>query len=277
MDLKVWEKPEGMVRIASFDVAKINFAHYVDDTPVDLIESLEKKYKALPSHLQRRVKGRMNPEIKGILSDLYRGGTRVHMGVYDLRADKESGKLDTPTRKNLLVHLRSFESLWDTCDFFIIEQQYFNTFPRGRRRKGGGANVDAIKIAESVFTWFLDNYLFTDVLYFGSQFKTQILGAPWGLKDRERKKWAVDKNLEVHQLRKDQDVVDLYDLKERIKRKRMTSEAKIRSFTQDFDSHPEDIKRIADQVVRTRQKFDDFSDACLQSQAFKFRNTIACF
>ena len=57
----------------------------------------------------------------------------------------------------------------------------------------------------------------------------------------------------------------------------MTSEAKIRSFTQPFDQYPESIRRLVEQTVRHRQKFDDFSDACCQAQAFKFRTMIACF
>ncbi len=278
MDSKTnpWKKPEGVVRIASFDIAKINFAHYVEDTPIKLLEKLEKRYKALPKKQQRRVKGHLNPDISEILNDIYRGGKRVQMGVYDIRQDKESNKLDTATRRNLISHLRKFERLWDTCDFFVIEQQYFSTFPRGRRRKGGGANVDAIKIGEAVFIWFLDNYLFKEVLYFGSQFKTQILGAP-SLKDKERKRWATAKNLEIHQLREDQDVIELYDLEARVYRKRMTSETKILSYTKDFDHKSVDIKRLANQIVRERQKFDDFSDACLQTQAFKFRTMVGCF
>jgi len=272
-----YPKPKGVIRIASFDIAKINFAHYVDDTPISLLKRLENRYKALPKKFRRRVKGRINLQIEEILRDLYRGGKRVHMGVYNLRANPESKGLDTPTRRNLLQHLRNFERLWDTCDFIVIEQQYFKTFPRGRRRAGSEANVDAIKIGESVFTWFLDNYLCKEILYFGSQFKTQMLGAPPGLNDSQRKKWAIEKSLEIHQLRKDQDVIDLHDLKERVKRKRMTSEEKIRSFTQDFDNRPKDIQRIANQTVRNKQKFDDFSDACAQAQAFKYRTMIACF
>lgn len=277
MEKNIPPKSKDCVRVASFDVGKVNFAHYVDDTPRDLLLTLEEKYKSLPKKLQRRVRGKMNSNIEEILKELYSGGSRVHMGVYDLRNDSTSTKLDIPTRRNILSHLRNLSELWDTCDMIVIEQQYFRIFPRGRRRAGTEANVDAIKIAEATFTWFLDNYPFKEICYFGSQFKTQMLGAPPKLNDSQRKKWAVEKTLEIHQYRKDQNVLDLFNLEKRVKRKRMTSEEKILSFTKDFGKHPEDIRVLVEKIVRNRQKFDDFSDACVQAQAFKFRTMVGCF
>lgn len=274
--LIVPDKIEGNIRIASFDIARINFAHYIEDFPKQIIDNLKSRYSSLPPKLQRRVQGPMNDKIEEILEEIYKNGERVHMGVYDLRSEN-SDRFDMTIRRNLLSHLQKFKRLWDSCDIVVIEQQYFRTFPRGRRRSGTEANVDAIKIAEATCIWFLTTYDNKDVTYFGSQFKTQILGAPPKLNDSERKKWAISKNLEIHKLRGDKQVQDLYELKERIKRKRMNSEEKIRSFTDDLKNYSEDIKRLADQTVRYRQKFDDFSDACLQLQAFKFRKMITNF
>src|SRR6185369_8838270 len=101
---------------------------------------------------------------QSILDDVIMTGTRVQTGVYNF-----TETVDTTTavstdddvnvkvgegwnleaRKNMLAHLRRFKELWDTCDIFVIEQQYYNTltFGKGKSKKGKstGANVDAIK------------------------------------------------------------------------------------------------------------------------------------
>ena len=144
------------IRIASFDIGKKNFAQYVEDIDVTSLHQLEKEYKNLPKEMQRRVKGEMNSSIISLIERVYLSGKRVQIGVYDLRDDKTSMTLDMKTRINILEHLKHHRKLWDSCDIFVIEQQYFRTWSGGsRRNKGTEANVDAIKIAEGVLTWFL--------------------------------------------------------------------------------------------------------------------------
>ena len=268
-----------MLRIASFDIGKKNFAQSVEECSQSKLESLRMKYLSLPKKMQRRVKGRMNSEIEKILKEMYLDSKRISTGVFDLRHDQESNTLDIPTRRNLINHLSKFEQLWATCDIFIIEQQYFNTYnPRGRKKSGTGANVDAIKIGEAVMTWFLDNFPFKQVMYFGSQYKTQMLGAQVGLNKTERKKWAVDKALEIYTLRKDEGVIELYRLAERVKRKRINTEEKVQEY---LDTYPhmdqDDMNHMANYIVRRRQKLDDIADAMLQVQAFKYRTFVGCF
>lgn len=273
------DKPLNTLRIASFDVAKINFGEWVADVNVETVRKLKEKYNNLPSNLKRRVKGKMNSHISNILEELYKDAKRVHVGVYNFRDDENSTILDIETRRNLLSHLRKYEMLWDSCDIFVIEQQYFNSFSGGRKKKGKGkgANMDALKIAEAILIWFMDNYLFKEIVSFGSQFKTQILGAPWGLKDGQRKKWAIQKAEEILRIRGDFEMVSLYELKKSLFRKRLNSEEKIISFTKDFERSPKDIKELANKIVRNKQKLDDFSDAYLQLLAYVFRVLIACF
>lgn len=271
------EKPLNTLRIASFDVAKINFGEWVEDINVETLKKLKNRYNSLPSNLQRRVKGNMNYHISNILEELYKNGKRVHVGVYNFREDEDSTVLDMKTRRNLLIHLRKHEMLWDSCDIFVIEQQYFNSFSGGKKKKGKGANMDALKIAEAALIWFMDNYPFKEIISFGSQFKTQILGAPWGLKDGERKKWAINKAEEILKLKGDSEMISIYDLKKRLFRKRLNSEEKILSFTKDFEDSPKDIQDLANKIVRNKQKLDDFSDAYLQLQAYKYRVLVACF
>lgn len=269
----------GKIRIASFDIGKKNFAQYVEDADVESLLLLEKKYDSLPKSLQRRVKGPMNSQILDLLDDVYITGQRIQTGVYDLRDDHESDKLDIRTRINIINHLDKYRELWDTCDIFIIEQQYFKTWNgRSKRSAGTEANVDAIKIAEGVLMWFLSEYPFKTVEYFGSQNKTQILGAPWSMKKDQRKKWAEDKSREIYEMRGDKGMIELFNLADRTYRKRLNTEERMKSYLSTYPKDcSEDCRVLAERLVRERQKLDDIGDACIQCQAFKFRSMVACF
>jgi len=267
------------MRIASFDIGKKNFSQYAQDTDLDLIIKLQNKYKSLPKNKQRRVKGDMNSDIEDILKQIYLAGTQIHMGVYDFRLHKDSDKLDMPTRKNLLIHLNRYRRLWKTCDVIVIEQQYYRTFnPKKKgRNKGTEANVDAIKIGEATLMWFLDKYPQKEIMYFGSQFKTQILGAPWGLTKSQRKNWAIEKTREIANLRNDTEMIEIFNLKDRIFRKRLTKEDKIQEFIDSYPGTKKYTKKLAVRMVRERQKLDDVSDSCVQAQAFIFKYLVAEF
>lgn len=267
------------IRIASFDIGKVNFAHYIEDVDTPTILKLEQEYKSLPKKLQRKTKGELTPQIRNIIEGLYLSGKRVHTGVYDIRSNKED-TFDIQTRKNLICHLDKHRSLFDNCNVFVVEQQYFKVWSGGRKKKGPGteANVDAIKIAECLTTWLLCEYPLKEVLYFGSQNKTQILGAPWNLSKPQRKKWAIEEARRIYELRKDKTLVDLFNLEDRVFRKRLDNENKIKSYIDTYDKTNDiDGIELSIKIVRNRQKLDDISDACLQAQAFKFKTMVACF
>ena len=267
------------VRLASFDIGKVNFAHYIEDIDVQKILSIEKEYNELPKKLQRKTKGELSPQMKKIIDDLYLSGTRCHTGVYDIRNDK-SEFFDMKTRKNLICHLDLYRNLFNECNIFVVEQQYFKTWSGRKKSTRGGteANVDAIKIAEAVVTWILCEYPMKEVLYFGSQNKTQILGAPWSLTKAQRKRWASVECRRLYNLRGDKSLIDLFELDDRVFKKRLNSEEKIKSYLKTYNSsNSKDGKELAEKVVRKRQKLDDISDACLQAQAFKFKTMVACF
>jgi hypothetical protein len=271
-----------LLRIASFDIGKVNFAHYIENVNVSKILELEIIYKSLPKKFQRKTKGELTPDMKNILEGLYLSGTRVHTGVYDIREADNIDSFTVQTRKNLICHLDSFRNVFNNCDIFVIEQQYFKTWSGGRARKrsspGTEANVDAIKIAECLMTWILCEYPLREVIYFGSQNKTQILGAPWNLSKIERKRWASVECRRLYEMRNDKTMMDLFSLEDSVYRKKLSNENKIQSFLKTYDSsNSEDGVDLAEKVVRKRQKLDDISDACLQLQAFKFKTMIACF
>ena len=126
------------------------------------------------------------------------------------------------------------------------------------RSKGGGANMDMIRLGEACYSWFIDHYYpGIDIGYFGSKYKTQILGAPQTItkikrsgpnkgqevtekmKKYDRKKWSVEKCFEILELRKDQDGIDLLGL-----------------------------------TKRGKQKLDDIADCVTMTQAFKYKELV---
>lgn len=171
----------------------------------------------------------------------------MFLEVTDVRSDtmkfegkKGNGPLDIQTRKNLAEYLQSIHDVFEDVDIVRIEQQYFNTFSRGKKK--AGANMNAIKLAEDVMFWFLLNFPEKDIDYFGSQYKTQVLGAPEKLTKPQRKKWSVGIATQIFTMRGDEEALDGYKRKKGVKTKN-----------------------------------DDKSDTVIMCQAFKYRTYIAKF
>lgn len=204
-------------RIASFDVGTKCFAHYVEDYYLKDIEKLARLYSSLPRKNKRRVKGYMCPQIIKIQNRMFAKSKTVAAGVFDIRSKESPDVVDLETRKNLFAHMEKHRKLWDLCSTFLIEQQYFNTFTfrRGRtiKTKGGEGNIKAIKIGEDLLAWLLINYPDREIVVFGSQFKTQILGAGDGLTKYQRKKWSVQKAQDIFFRRDETDPLE--DLKKK--------------------------------------------------------------
>ena len=266
------------ITIASFDVGYTNFAQYVEKCSSKTLLDLQERYSQLPETKKRRVKGPMTSEIEKLLEDTALSGTRIQTGVYDF-TERVSQGLDNDVRLKLLAHLTKFEYLWDICNVFVIEQQFYHAgFGKGKSKGPAlGANVDAIKLAEAVFMWFLDRYPFKTITYFGSQFKTQIFGAPWKMTKIQRKTWATKKAEEIYNSRKDYDMITVYNLAEAVKRKQIKTEERVNVFKLDFPCDSEDSIELSDKIIRNKQKLDDTSDACVQAQAFKYRMFVGCF
>jgi hypothetical protein len=240
-----------MVRIACFDIGKKNFAFYAEECDDILLQKLKQEYNSISKIKQKLIKEK-------ILQEMFNVGYRIDyvtttpvgsgsvpaFGVFDIRDDKDSNDLDMQTRVNMQILLKKYEWLWNTCDVIVIEQQYFNITSMGNRGKGSGANVDAIKLAECCVCWFLDNYYpFKEICYFGSMYKTQLLGAPPKLTKPQRKKWSIEKGVEIFKNRGDEEAIDyLAGLK--------NSKGK-------------------------KQKQDDVFDCLIMCQAYKFKKYIA--
>lgn len=261
------------MRIASFDVGRCNFAQYVEDFDMDFLIKLKGEYKSLPKCDQRRVKGPMNKGVEKILKKVStKKCKRIQTGVYNFTKEK-SQKLDNDVRLKLIKHLNEYKYLFEGCDIFIIEQQYFST---GGRRAKAGVNMDAIKLGESLYFWLLLNFPKKDVMYFSSSYKTQIFGATLKMTKDQRKKWATEKVREIYEKRNDVDMINIFNLCDEVKGKRMNSEEKILEYNINCPVE-ENLYELRKKVVCEKQKMDDVSDACLQCQTYKFRKYVACF
>ena len=232
------------ITIAAFDIGKVNFAFYVEEFDANLIKNLKIKYNNLHKKFKRRVKGPMNDFIQDIQNEMFKNGKLIGMGVFDIREDKESQKLDIKTRLNLYSLLEKYIDLWSKCDIIIIEQQYFN-IARNCKKKGGGteANVDAIKLAECCITWFLVKFAeFKQIEFFSSVYKTHSLGAPDKLTKPQRKKWSNTKGEEILKLREDYKSIEIMNTYKNCKGK--------------------------------KQKLDDVKDCIIMLQSYKFLKFI---
>jgi len=194
-----------MIRVAAFDIGWKNFAHSVEDIPLfgrEGIFALEERYKKVVPAVRRKTKnGQESAHVKAVIEGVIMCGKTLDQNVVNLCAnDPEAKRLTISARYALFSYLDSLKSLWSSCDLFIIEQQYFSTFTRGRTRKCE-ANIDAIKLGENTFAWFALYYPRKKVEFYGARYKTQVLGAPKGLSKYHRKKWAVNKMLEIMKMR----------------------------------------------------------------------------
>jgi hypothetical protein len=232
-----------MVVFVSIDIGIRNFGVYVERTSELALKNLREKYRKIPKEKQRKTRGKMSPEIHQILDEMYKKSKAIHMDVLNFSPDKKQPALTKEIRLELISYLNSNKEIWDKADTIIIEQQYFSTFtPKGKRNKSTTANVKAIKFGEDTFMWFLINYPYKEIVYFGSMFKTQILGAPPTLTKPQRKKWCDTKTREIAEMRDDTVIQDF--LKE---------------------------------CKRKKRKTDDGSDGCATCQAYKYRTFIAKF
>jgi len=287
-----------MKRVASFDIGKSNFAQYLEEFSKDKMEELSRRYKALPKSQQRRVKGAMNKAVEQLLTDTCREGKRISTGVYDLnlKSDDEnesqevihilgdpasnSKKWDTESRKNLFIHLDKFKPLFETCDEFVVEQQYFHTYQPNSRHKSAGteANVIAIKIGEALSSWLTIMFPDKPLTYFPASNKYSILGAPSGMTASERKGfWSPAKAEEIYKNRNDVHMNKFYEIARAYKGTRKTEKNICDGLNMLPEDCPDDVYELTELYLEKRQKFDDFSDAIIQCQAYKFKKYVAQF
>lgn len=266
--------------IASFDIGKKNFAHYVESVSNDEIDHLRRCYHSAKSGRAALIKTR-SPEYRRFLDSVYLTGSRIHTGVYDLRNERKEDVLDNETRKNIIQHLQRFRWLWEKCDVFIIEQQFFRPTGRGKRNLNGSqANVDALRISELLMCWLLNEFPEREHIFFGSTHKTQLLGAPPKLGRKEVKNFCVEQAMMLYRIRNDVSINELFSLQDEVKGKRLNTQSKkediIRRMCPSSESEKSERDGVKDMTMKIvhRQKLDDICDACSQLQAFKIKTYV---
>jgi predicted DNA-binding antitoxin AbrB/MazE fold protein len=223
-----------IIRVASFDIGKKNFAFCIEEFDVTELKSL----KPIPTLKRYNPNGSPSPKMQEILDAVYSNGTLVLHKNVDLTENCDAKKkLDPETFHNMIDVLDSHISYWDTCSAFVIEEQM---------AFGSKLNKMAVKLGQHCYSYFSFKYgRFKDIIEFPAYHKTQVLGAPkiegkkykngnvrWKAMEKpQRKKWAVEKAVELLTSRGESDIV---------------------------------------QGIKSKAKRDDLADVVLQLQAYKY-------
>lgn len=251
------------IRIASFDIGINNFACYVEDIECEVLYRLREQYNEIPRKYRKAL---TNIHTKRIINQLLKSGKIVSVSVRNL-SDGQS-KLNITIKKNIISHLLTQKKLFKTCDVFVIEAQFVN-MRRGRRNRG--INVDAMKVAEIVSAFMIIKFPTKEVYSFPSRHKTECFGSE-AINKQQRKKWCVEFGEKMCIFRGDTELVKICNLSKSIKRKRKIDYNK---HFHPFVKSNKEIKIIARQIIKTRQKLDDIFDAMIQCKAFMLKVLIA--
>lgn len=242
---------EEYITVASFDVGLKNLAFYTEDVFMSDVEQLaDNATKMKKTDLTQKRIGPMElkPSYAKLVDDVYKCGERVEEGckVIDLSTEKNA-TYNSYYRRKLHLTLTEYLNVWKEVNILLIERQYVNT--RKKSTEDGTVNMNALLIAESIYTWFIIHHPHIQVSYFPSRHKTFTLGAPLLVEKKnrktgkmefkkmtkaDRKKWSIQETKRLCKVRNDDDF----------------------------------IKHLQELTLR-KQKLDDISDATLQLQAWK--------
>ncbi len=135
-----------MLRIATFDIGKKNFAFVVQEFDKQQLEKAKTK------------------------EELFKIGQIILFENINLTKGCKKCYLDPRTFINMTDTLDERKNIWDTCSAFVIEQQ----MSFGKKR-----NTMALKLGQHCYSYFSIFYRdFKKVLEFPSYHKTQMLDAP---------------------------------------------------------------------------------------------------
>ena len=185
---------------ASFDIGKKNFSfcveYFKDKSPV--------KYKKK----RYNIDGTCEEQIKEHVKQVCLNGDILFLTNVDITDNCDSKlSLDPETFYNMNDELDKHLDLWDKCDVFIIEKQMMF---------GKQTNPMAVKLAQHCYSYFVFKYgRFKKIIEFPAYNKTQVLGA---LKNKvknkyksiakpQRKKWCINKAIEILEERKDNNTI----------------------------------------------------------------------
>lgn len=160
-------KQENKIYIASIDPGKNNFAFSIEEIYIDKCRDLKN------------------------LSQLPFVGKTIIIENINLSGGLDKTKyVDVNLFVNLTVVLDKYKKYWDMCKFILIERQM--SFGSNKN------NTLALKIAQHCLSYFTFMYgKFKNLIEYPAYHKTQILDAPSKMLKPARKKWAVQKAIEI--------------------------------------------------------------------------------
>jgi hypothetical protein len=228
-------KKKNMIRVASFDIGKKNFAFLVEE--FDSNELL--RIKNIPESKRYNPNGTATEDFQEVMDQVFSNGHIVLHQNLDLTENCDSKKtLDPETYHNMIEALDQYDEYWESCSVILIEEQM--SF-------GKKINKMAMKLAQHCYSYFTIKYPRQHtIVEFPAYHKTQVLGAPKvegkpyksgkirykAMEPRDRKKWSVNKAIEI-----------------------LTGRAEI---------------EILDEMTSVRKK-DDLADVLVQLQSFKYK------
>jgi hypothetical protein len=237
--------------MASIDIGKVNFAFCVEKFDKNKILNIEN----IPLKDRYTESGTPTKNMENILNSIYANGQIVlHDNVNITQNCDKKKTLDPETFHNMTDLLDKYSEYWDLCEVIVIEKQM--SF-RGK------VNTMALKLGQHCYSYFTFRYgRFKKVIEYEAYYKTHVLGAPKTagrlckngktkyktMEQRDRKKWAVQKGLEILKFRKHK------------------CEAVGDTFG---DKSKDDITECIEKIENSKKK-DDLCDCFIQGISFRY-------
>lgn len=200
-----------VIWIASFDIGKKNFAFCIEELNKSELLSI----KNIPSIKRYNEDGTPTPKMETVLNQVFANGKIILHKNLDLTENCDpKAKLDPETFHNMNDVLDNYLEYWDKCSAVVIEEQM--SF-------GKKLNKMAMKLAQHCYSYFTFKYgRYKSIVEFPAYHKTQVLGAPKvegkpyksgkkrykAMEKPQRKKWSVEKAVEILTSRGETDVLD---------------------------------------------------------------------
>jgi hypothetical protein len=211
---QIYEKPiflnhikdnnDDIVRVASIDIGKKNFAIYIEEFNKNDLLSIQN----IPKNKRYEISGIPTKEFEVILNSIYKNGKIVLILNEDITINcLNTKKLCNNIFYNLIDLLDKYILYFDNCDTILIEQQ----MQFGKKRN----NSQMTKLSHFCYSYFIinDKYKNKNIIEFPAYYKTQVLGAEkiqtiknnkiiYKFMDKPtRKKWSIQKTIDILNLR----------------------------------------------------------------------------
>ena len=206
------------IRVACFDIGKINFSFYIEEIDIDELY----KIKNISNDKMYNINGTPTKEFQEILDKVYSNGTKILLLNSNITSGVDKNKyFDIELAYNMVDLLNEYSEYWDNVDYFVVERQM--SF-------GKKVNTMALKLGQHCESYFINRYgRDKKVIEFEAYHKTQVLGAEKiknttktgkvtykNIGDKERKKWTIEQAYYILSQREDfETMVEIQSMKKR--------------------------------------------------------------